>query len=45
MTPKKELELEEIRKTKKTLKFYLVVPVFMVIIFLLYWIIPYMKAI
>lgn len=45
ITPKKELNIEEIRKTKNILKFYLIVPVLMIIIFLLCWIIPYMKAI
>ena len=44
ITPKKEIDKKEIKITKKILKFYLIVPVLIVLLFLITWIIPYLNA-
>lgn len=44
IVPEVEKDEKEILKTKKLLKFYIIVPIIFVIIFLITWVIPYLNS-
>lgn len=44
IVPKIEKDDKEISKTKNLLKFYLILPIIFVIVFLIIWVIPYLNA-